>query len=63
MPKKKCPTCKGIGVIKVEPHTTCMFLWGTPIRSCPTCHGTGYVWKKPTVKRMKKIAKIIKENQ
>ena len=50
MPKKKCPHCKGEGRI-----------FGDII--CGDCGGAGYVFKKPTVKQMKKIAKLIKENK
>ena len=62
MARVKCPNCDGNGEVlmaKMSEHGVGIL----GLTTCPTCHGTGYVWKKPTVKRMKKIAKIIKENQ
>jgi len=59
MPKKKCPDCEGRCGCNTWDEESGIFLW----KNCPTCHGAGYVFKKPTVKQMKKIAKLIKENK
>lgn len=56
MPRVKCPDCKGMKTKKV--YGNCLI-----VIPCPTCNGEGEVFKKPTVKQMKAVAKVIKKHE
>jgi DnaJ-class molecular chaperone len=49
----ECPECEGKKHVVIDDFAI----------TCPTCKGEGEVFKKPTVKQMKAVAKVIKKHE